>query len=77
MDRQLDVLERIWQRYVGYVTPSEFMILEPDSDIDKAVRRYVQSMRDDFTDIEDYADDIAEYIHRYMELVHDAVLEKL
>jgi len=77
MDRRLDVLERIWQRYVGYVTPIEFMDLEPDSDINKAVKRYVESMRTDFTDIEDYADDIAEYIHRHIETLQDAVLDEL
>lgn len=70
MDRQLDALEQVWERYVGFVTPAEFMEVEPDSDIDRAVKRYVESMRSDCPDIEAHADEIAEYLHLYLDSCH-------
>jgi len=82
MDRQLDVVEQTWERYVGSVTAREFLAPYSNSkiaslSIESLVEYYVESMRNDFTDIEAHADDIVEYLYRHLDTVQDAVLDEL
>lgn len=67
MDRRIDALEEIWGRYIGSITPREFMAVEPDCDIEDAIKRYINSMIIDFPGIESHADEIVEYLRYYME----------
>lgn len=66
MDRHLDALEGVWNRYIP-VTPREFMAVEPDCDIEDAIKRYINSVIIDFPGIESHADEIVEYLRYYME----------
>ena len=54
-------LHEIWERFVGSLTPKEFMeteLLNPDDAVDV----YVDSMKDDFPEIIHHRNDLKRYL---------------
>lgn len=78
MDKTLAALEQTWERYVGSLTPEEFLSEHPpNSTIQSIVEEYVGSMYNSFDDIEMFTEDIEEYLYRHIETMRDAVLGQL
>ena len=78
MDKTLAALEQTWERYVGSLTPEEFLSEHPpNSTIQSIVEEYVGSMYNVFDDIEMFTEDIEEYLYRHIKTMQDAVLGQL
>jgi len=58
-------LAEIWERFVGSLTPYEFMETELLNSIEDAVEMYVESMKDDFPEIVFHRNDLKRYLFSY------------
>jgi len=73
MDKRREQLEPIWERFIGWLTPKEFIDgvevherNEPGrDDLHWAVDQYVQSMAEEFPDIVNHKNELLEYMNLY------------
>lgn len=79
MNKRMDQLEPIWERFIGGLTPEEFIEtqsedahLSPTNLINWAVDRYVQSMADEWPDIVNHSNELKEYINLYYDEMEES-----